>query len=255
MLLCAWRKNCPAGLFCAAALFVLVSYLRLHPPSHNASVMSAGIAYRAAVVEVNPSAYMGWDGSAKGALEIMLKNVATVDRWSAKAAAQAAQIIVFPEDMVSSYGGGGPNWRSKLTTPALFAEPLPPPGSPMCLEGDAGVAAASPWPVAAALACTAKRHKIVIVVGLGITAPCDRKVEPLTGQLLPCDMRTKMGQYDGAAAFGPDGTLLGQHLKAHIAYVSTQRGSHPAASRTLQLSPWFRCILPALLACFLRSLL
>ena len=79
--------------------------------------MSAGIAYRAAVVEVNPSAYMGWDGSAKGALEIMLKNVATVDRWSAKAAAQAAQIIVFPEDMVSSYGGGGPNWRSKLTTP------------------------------------------------------------------------------------------------------------------------------------------
>ena len=219
----AWQNSFIVACFgLAAALFFLVSYLHLRPPSHSASVYStsASVAYRAAVVEINPSGYMGWDGSTKGALAIMLKNVATVDRWSAKAAAQGAQIIVFPEDMVSSYGGGGPHWRSKLTTPALFAEPLPPPGSPMCpqddgelLQGDGD----SPWPVAAALACTAMRHKIVIVVGLGITAPCDRKVEPLTGQLLPCDMRTKMGQYDGAAAFGPDGTLLGQYLKAHIA--------------------------------------
>ena len=171
------------------------------------------VRYRAAVVEAVPASFLLWDGSAASARAMMMRNVLQVDYWAAKAAAQGSQIVVFPEDFVSSFGGGGLHWQSKYTTPALFAEPLPAPTTQLCESSKAAAAA----PVARALACVAKRHGLVVVVGLGITGKCTSKQNPFDGRPLPCNT-SHYGEYDGAAAFGPDGRLLGSAWKSHLAY-------------------------------------
>lgn len=156
-----------------------------------------------------------WDGTAAGAKALMMENVRTVDFWAKRASSKGAQIVVFPEDSINSFGGGGPHWQSRLETPGLFSEELPEVGTRMC---DGPRAADPRWPVARAIACVAKRHGLVVVVGVGITAPCYRApVETLTGHWMPCDMRLRRGYYDGAAALGPDGELLGKYAKAHVA--------------------------------------
>ena len=45
-----------------------------------------------------------WNGTKEGATAVMLMNVDLVDSWVAKAAAQGAQIVVFPEELISSFG-------------------------------------------------------------------------------------------------------------------------------------------------------
>ena len=182
-------------------------------PPHALSRMGKDVRYRAAVVSRRPVSYADWDGTASGAQALMMQNVAGVGHWAAKAAARGAQIVVFPEDTISSFGGGGQHWVSRFATPALFAEPLPSAGHQMCSP------AFNASPVASALACVAKRLDLVLVVGLGISAPCQHgRQEPLSARPLPCDSRTGLGQFDGAAAFGPSGALLGQHRKAHLSY-------------------------------------
>ena len=189
---------------------LLTTALLIH--SSAADAPSPGVRYRAAVVEIYPAPYSSWDGTAAGAVALMMMNVKTADEWAGRAAAQGAQIVVFPEDFISSFGGGGPHWRSKYITPPNFAEPLPEAGITMC------GADFKDSPVASALACIAKKHDLVLVVGLGITAPCVPKQNALDGRLLPCDERSHLGQFDGAAAFGRKGELLGSYSKSHLAY-------------------------------------
>ena len=71
------------------------------------------IRYRAAVVSLNPASSQAWSGTAAGAHSLMMQNVENVGAWAAKAAERGAQIVVFPEDSISSYGGGGPRWVSR----------------------------------------------------------------------------------------------------------------------------------------------
>ena len=175
---------------------------------------TASVSYRAAVVSLNPNPYAGWNGTSSDARSLMLQNVARVDAWASKAARAGAQIVVFPEDCISSFGGGGPHWVSRYVTPLLFSEPLPAKGQRMCDTATQHAA-----PVASALACVARKHRIVLVVGLGISAPCQQnRLQPMSTRSLPCDAATKRSAYDGAAAFGPDGVLLGKHRKSHLAY-------------------------------------
>lgn len=197
---------------------------------HHASTESTPrVRYRAAAIEINPTSFAEWDGTPSGAYRLMLRNVDLVDEWAGRAASQGAQIVVFPEDLVSSFGGGGPHWRSKFVTPALFAEPLPEPPQQMC--GAGGVEGAAP--VATALSCVAKKHGVVIVVGLGISAPCERKLEPFTGRPLPCVEETGIGQFDGAAAFGPGGEVR--------AYISRTAALSSARARAaVRLGAWAR---------------
>jgi len=191
---------------------LLFTVLLLASHSDAADAPSPGVRYRAAVVEIYPAPYTSWDGTAAGAVALMMMNVKTADEWAGRAAAQGAQIVVFPEDFISSFGGGGPHWRSKYITPPNFAEPLPEAGITMC------GADFKDSPVASALACIAKKHDLVLVVGLGITAPCVPKQNAFDGRLLPCNERSHMGQFDGAAAFGRKGELLGSYSKSHLAY-------------------------------------
>ena len=176
----------------------------------NSSSLDASkpIRYRAAVAEIYPLFAWSsgrWNGTAAGAVAVMLENVAQVDKWAAKASAAGAQIIVFPEELISSFG---------YAAPQLFSITLPDENVPLC-ESESG----DVDPVARALACVAKRRNIVIVVGLSIVGPCKSgRLEPFTGHPMPCNHRTRIGHYDGAAAFGPDGALLGSHKRQHLGY-------------------------------------
>jgi predicted amidohydrolase len=173
------------------------------------------IRYRAAVVEgfpILPWSEGAWNGTAASATALMLRNVELVDRWAARASAAGADIVVFPEEFVSSFGGGGRHWQSRYTTPGLFSVRLPEHvPAQLCDAEDADVSV-----VGRALACVAKRRGLVVVVGLGIVAPCEPRSEPFSMRVMPCNPRTGIGFFDGVAAFGPDGTLLGSHRRMHL---------------------------------------
>lgn len=139
----------------------------------------------------------------------MLMNVDLVDSYAQQAAERGAQILVLPEDFVSSFGGGNGNL-------AHFSIRLPARHRPICDEADAHVS-----PVARALACVAKRRGLVVAVGLGITAPCTPRDEPFSGRPMPCARTTRVGHFDGIAAFGPDGSLLGSARRRHLGYTWT----------------------------------
>ena len=167
----------------------------------------AGVHYRAAVVEAYPllAPYTWWNGTAAGAVDIMLRNVALIDGWTHRAAERGAQIVVFPEDIVSSFGG-------RSGSAGLFSVQLPAqPPADLCTTLDPLSS------VVRELSCIAKRHRVVIVVGLGINAPCSPRREPFTGRWMPC-YRSRTGHYDGAAAFGPDGALLGSHRRTRLGF-------------------------------------
>jgi predicted amidohydrolase len=194
-------------------LLLVVAMVAAAPPS---AARSTAVHYRAAVVEVlpHPPAIVR---TREAAGAVLLKNAALIDAHAARAAAAGAQIVVFPELLACSYGGGS------VATLPLYTESLPKPGAVLCQRlpesSTSGHQPSSDTPAAQAIACAAVRHNITIVTGISDNAPCStsRKRSPFTQKPFPCDEATGLTQYNTQAAFGPDGALLGKYHKNHLA--------------------------------------
>ena len=217
-------------------LFVIAGYTLLaRPPAVPIArrpdpARGEAVRYRAAVVETYPSLapWYGWNHTAAGAVAIMLRNVEMVDLWAGRAAAKGAQIVVFPEDIISSFGGPS----SKDAN--LFSVRLPSAPSQLCTTRRSSAGTSAPTDVVGrALACVAKRHDLVVVVGMGLIGHCEPRQAAFSRWPMPCDASSREGSYDGAAAFGPDGTLLGTHRRMHL-------GSTWAANN----EPWVEAPVP-----------
>lgn len=198
----------PRSLLVTSLLFVVLNHVRVSGIQLGIQNKNAGVSYRAAVVEAlgtpancDPADIGGCVAS------VLYQNIDAMDKWAGKAAAQGAQIVVFPETYV--YSGWSISMPSLLDA---FMEPLPTAGTVLC-EKEAGNSSR----IAQAVACVAKKHKLVIVTGIGDKAPCVKKVHPFTKRPFPCNKQTGLGNFNSMAAFGIEGEMLAKYHKSHLA--------------------------------------
>lgn len=142
---------------------------------------------------------------------------------AAAAAAQGAQIIVFPEYGLSGFGTGRDAWIQYLEQLPDAAQGVVPCDTPVQF-GRA--------PSLVTLSCAAKRHGIAIVANIGDLIYCD-ETHPHSGCEHARDGRL---QYNTAVAFDTDGSYLAkahkQNLWGEAAYFDTPQNCPDVTFRT-----------------------
>jgi predicted amidohydrolase len=186
-----------------------------------------------AVVEFSPSfPDFGHDYTREEAVSAMMINIKRLDTFAAQAAAQGAQIIVFPEYGITADEPFS-NW-TRVSGPGSivpFTEPIP--GMPKwgvlylqlsltfkptlvtsvsfsalhtnpCLSPDHFPQAA----ITLALSCMAQKHNMTIVADYGDLITCPPNTPPCRAD--------GMAMFNTAVAFSNDGTLIGRYHKHHL---------------------------------------
>lgn len=205
--LLAWRKN-----------------TRLHgSTSVKRQKKCSAIKYKAAVVEIESEDPRSWNHvladktwePKETAKWTQLRNIIRAEALISEAAAQGAQLVVLPEDYVSSGAGLLPYTDAENRTRHvlhLYSETLPLPGpSSLCTEGK------SETPVLDRLACAAIKYNVLLVTGMGSTGPCVNRPDPFTGLPYPCNRTSNTSWFNTIVALGHDGALLASYQKRHLA--------------------------------------
>ncbi|KJE88397.1 hypothetical protein CAOG_00058 [Capsaspora owczarzaki ATCC 30864] len=187
-------------LVCNGALAALAMLLLIAPSSLTVVAATAGVPYRAAMVEHSPV----FPANATP-VEMMAANMALYELHMVAAKASGAQVVVFPE-----FGLGPKNFidRDQLLP---FAEHLP------AVSNATGQTApcydASAPPVFRNASCFALNYGILVSINMYDVQPCTTASDPRC----PRDGRF---QYNTEVVFDERGIMVAKYYKTHVFYLN-----------------------------------
>ena len=171
--------------------------------------------YTAAVVEFRPNISLDIFHilTPQQALEVMMYNLHSFDRYVQEGKKNGADIIIFPEDGI--YGFVIPSREAMYP----YLEEIPDP--PVEIYTPCGDARFSDRPVLTYLSCLAEKNQIVLVANMGDKQKCNdsltvvhtNSINSVTNSLCPPN---GWYQYNTNVVFDSDGSLIAKYHKTHL---------------------------------------